>query len=63
LPEELLKAFYDDPGFKNAFYSLTPGRQRSYLIYFSQPKQTRTRISRIEKYKEKIFKGKGLNDK
>lgn len=63
LPEELLHAFEVDSVFKNAFYALTPGRQRAYIITFSQPKQTQTRISRIEKYKEQIFKGIGLHDK
>jgi len=62
LPDELLHAFQDDQKFKNAFYNLTPGRQRGYIIYFSQPKQMQTRINRIEKYKSQIFKGLGLND-
>lgn len=63
LPEELLEAFDDDPMFKKAFYALTPGRQRAYSIYFSQPKQSPTRRSRISKYKEQIFNGIGLHDK
>jgi len=63
IPEELLQAFEDDAAFENAFYALTPGRQRGYIIYFSQPKQSATRISRIEKYKEQIFNGVGLHDK
>jgi uncharacterized protein YdeI (YjbR/CyaY-like superfamily) len=63
IPEELSLAFENDPVFKKAFYALTPGRQRGYIIHFSQPRQAQTRISRIEKYKEQIFNGIGLNDK
>jgi uncharacterized protein YdeI (YjbR/CyaY-like superfamily) len=62
-PHELLQAFEDDPGFRKAFYALTPGRQRGYIIHFSQPKQTQTRMARIEKYKEQILNGIGLHDK
>ncbi len=47
---------------KNAFYALTPGRQRAYLLFFSAPKQSKTREQRVEKYKQQILKGKGLND-
>ncbi len=63
IPDELLQAFEDDPAFKKAFYALTPGRQRGYTIYFSQPKQSQTRTGRIKKYKEQIFNGIGLNDR
>lgn len=63
IPDELIQAFDVDPAFKKAFYSLTPGRQRGYVIHFSQPKQPHTRIGRIEKYKQQIFDGVGLNDK
>ena len=63
IPEELEQAFDDDPLFRKAFYALTPGRQRGYIIYFSQPKQTATRQSRITKYKNQIYNGIGLNDK
>lgn len=63
VPEELLQAFEDDPAFRTAFYALTPGRQRGYLIYFSQPKQGQTRIGRINKYKAQILNGVGLHDK
>ncbi len=47
---------------KKAFNALTPGRQRGYLYYFSQPKLSRTREARIEKYITRILSGKGLND-
>jgi len=63
VPEELENIFIELPVFKTAFYALTPGKQRAYIIYFSQPKQSETRISRIEKCKEKIMNGEGLNDK
>ena len=63
IPEELEQAFEDDPLFRKAFYALTPGRQRGYIIYFLQPKQAATRQSRITKYKNQIYNGIGLNDK
>lgn len=63
IPEELLQAFDEDSSFKKAFFSLTPGRQRGYNIHFSQPKQAKTRIARIAKYKKQIKAGVGLHDK
>ena len=45
-----------------AFYALTPGRQRAYLLFFGAPKQSKTRAARVEKYIEQIMNGKGLND-
>ncbi|WP_410007098.1 YdeI/OmpD-associated family protein [Aequorivita nionensis] len=62
MPEELQQKFKEDPALKTAFKALTPGRQRGYLLYFSQAKQSKTRVSRIEKYIPKIFDGKGVND-
>ncbi|MTI20747.1 hypothetical protein E1176_06920 [Fulvivirga sp. RKSG066] len=62
-PEELLEKFNSNPDFKAAFKALTPGRQRGYLLYFSQAKQSQTRKSRIEKYLPQIFEGKGLRDR
>lgn len=50
------------PKLKTAFDALTPGRQRAYILYFSAPKQSKTRESRVEKYMPQILKGKGLND-
>jgi uncharacterized protein YdeI (YjbR/CyaY-like superfamily) len=61
-PEELLEAFKKDINFKKAFYSLTPGRQKSYLLHYNSAKQSATRSSRIEKTKISIFNGKGLNE-
>lgn len=62
MPEEFQYVLEDMPELKKAFYALTPGRQRGYLLYFSQPKQSKTRESRIEKYLDKILKGQGLED-
>ncbi len=62
IPEELQSKFDEIPALKAAFEALTPGRQRAYILYFSQAKQSKTRESRIEKYMEKILNGKGLKD-
>lgn len=62
MPEEFQLVLEDMPEVKSAFYALTPGRQRGYLLYFNAPKQARTRESRIEKYLDKILQGKGLDD-
>ncbi|MCA0366217.1 MAG: YdeI/OmpD-associated family protein [Bacteroidetes bacterium] len=62
LPEELQSKFENDPAFKKAFYDLTPGRQRGYILHFSQPKQSSTREARIEKNIANIMNGKGIND-
>lgn len=62
VPEELTAKFKDNPELKKAFEALTPGRQRAYILHFSQPKQTQTRESRIEKSIPHILEGKGLND-
>ena len=63
IPEELEQKFAEDQVFKNAFEALTPGRQRGYILFFSAPKQAKTRVSRIEKSIEKILNGEGLHDK
>jgi uncharacterized protein YdeI (YjbR/CyaY-like superfamily) len=62
IPEEFQKKLTKMPALKTAFEALTPGRQRGYLLYFSAPKQSKTRESRIEKYTKQILRGKGLND-
>ncbi|WP_340112408.1 YdeI/OmpD-associated family protein [Maribellus mangrovi] len=62
VPDELQKKFDEMPEFKIAFEALTPGRQRGYILYFSAAKQTQTRESRIEKYMQYIFNGKGIHD-
>ena len=62
IPVEFKKRLDEFPALKSAFKALTPGRQRAYIFYFSQPKQSKTRNSRIEKYIDPILIGKGLND-
>jgi len=62
LPDELISAFKTNQSLKDAFEKLTPGRQRAYILYFTQPKQTKTKIARIEKWIPQIIAGKGLND-
>ncbi len=62
IPEEFQSALDETPALKTAFHALTPGRQRAYLLYFSAPKQSKTRKSRVEKCMQQIIKGKGLND-
>ena len=59
---ELKEAFKKNPSLKKAFEGLTPGRQRGYHIFFSQAKQSVTRVSRIEKYTRQILAGKGMQD-
>lgn len=61
-PEEFQKKLDEIPGLKAAFESLTPGRQRAYILYFSAAKQSKTRETRIEKHMSQILIGKGLND-
>jgi uncharacterized protein YdeI (YjbR/CyaY-like superfamily) len=62
VPEELKLEFQQNPQFKIAFEGLTPGRQRGYLLYFSQAKQSKTRQTRIADSKKRILIGKGLDD-
>jgi uncharacterized protein YdeI (YjbR/CyaY-like superfamily) len=60
--EEFQQKLDTIPALKTAFYALTPGRQRAYLLHFSAPKQAKTRVARIEKCIPQILNGKGLND-
>jgi uncharacterized protein YdeI (YjbR/CyaY-like superfamily) len=62
VPEELKMKFDELPSLKTAFEALTPGRQRAYVFYFSEPKQSKTRIARVEKSVQQILDGKGLNE-
>ncbi|MGB3784737.1 YdeI/OmpD-associated family protein [Priestia megaterium] len=62
IPDELQHKFDEIPALKDAFTTLTPGRQRAYILYFSAAKQSKTRESRIEKCIPNILNGKGLND-
>lgn len=63
MPEEFKKALANNFDLKSAFKALTPGRQRGYLLFFSQAKQSKTRESRIELSISKIFAGKGHNER
>jgi uncharacterized protein YdeI (YjbR/CyaY-like superfamily) len=62
VPEEFQAKLDKMPALKRAFKELTPGRQRAYIFYFSQPKQAKTREARVEKYLPQILSGKGLDD-
>lgn len=62
LPEELRSAIAANAKLKKAFSALTPGRQRAYLLHFSQPKQSKTRVARVEKHIPRILEGLGLDD-
>jgi uncharacterized protein YdeI (YjbR/CyaY-like superfamily) len=62
IPEEFQIILDKNRVLQKAFHALTPGRQRGYIFYFSQPKQSKTRESRIEKYMPQILDGKGLDD-
>ena len=62
IPEEFQNKLNEVPALKTAFQSLTPGRQRGYILYFSAAKQPKTREARVEKWTRQILKGKGLND-
>ena len=62
ISEEFKKKMTEKPALKTAFEALTPGRQRGYKLYFSAPKQSKTRESRVEKSIQQILKGKGLHD-
>jgi uncharacterized protein YdeI (YjbR/CyaY-like superfamily) len=62
IPEEFKKKLDKNPALKTAFKALTPGRQRAYILYFSAPKQSKTRESRVEKCMQQILSGQGLND-
>lgn len=61
-PEELIEKFKELPDFEKAFRSLTPGRQRAYILFIDGAKQSQTKVSRIEKYIPRILMGKGIND-
>jgi uncharacterized protein YdeI (YjbR/CyaY-like superfamily) len=62
IPSELLQRFEENPALKNAFESLTPGRQRAYNMFFTAAKQSATRLSRINSYTDRILNKKGMND-
>src|SRR4030095_4033096 len=62
IPEEFQNKLDKSPALKKSFDALTAGRQRAYIFHFSQPKQSKTRTSRVEKYMKQILNGKGLDD-
>ncbi len=62
MPAEFQNKLNENPALKKAFNALTPGKQRGYLLYFSQPKQFKTRAARVERHVQQILNGKGLND-
>jgi len=62
IPEEFQTKLDKMPSLKKAFDALTPGRQRGYIFHFSQPKLSKTREARVEKYLKQIISGKGLDD-
>jgi uncharacterized protein YdeI (YjbR/CyaY-like superfamily) len=62
IPEEFQKKLKKSSALTSAFDALTPGRQRQYIFYFSQPKLSKTREARVEKYMKQILNGMGLND-
>jgi len=62
VPEEFQMKLDENPELKTAFEELTPGRQRAYLLYFAAPKQSKTRVTRVEKYIPQILDRKGLKD-
>jgi uncharacterized protein YdeI (YjbR/CyaY-like superfamily) len=62
MPEEFQNKLNENNDLKLAFESLTPGRQKAYLLFFTAAKQSKTRESRIESSMQRIFNGKGLND-
>jgi len=62
IPEEFQDKLDEIPSLKTAFDALTPGRQKAYVLYFSAPKQSKTREARVGKCMQQILNGKGLND-
>lgn len=63
VPDEFQRVLAEDEALNSAFYALTPGRQKGYLFYFNQAKQSKTTQARIEKYYQHILDGKGIDDK
>jgi len=61
-PEEFQIKLDEIPALKIAFDALSPGRKRAYNLYFSAPKQAKTRETRVGNFMQKILEGKGLND-
>lgn len=62
-PEELVDRLEEDPAFRDAFEALTPGRRRGWVLHIAQAKQSKTRVSRIDKAAPRILAGKGMHDR
>ena len=62
MPAEFQVRLNASPALKTAFETLTPGRQRGYLLHFAAAKQAKTREARVEKCTPLILSGKGLLD-
>lgn len=62
IPDEFQNKLDENPALQTAFDALTPGRQRAYLLHFAEPKLSKTREARVEKWLQHILNGKGLND-
>jgi uncharacterized protein YdeI (YjbR/CyaY-like superfamily) len=62
MPKEFLTRLDDDPELAEAFYALTPGRQKGYLLHFGGAKQAATRTARVDKHAPRILRGLGLDD-
>jgi uncharacterized protein YdeI (YjbR/CyaY-like superfamily) len=62
MPVEFQEQLDELPELKTAFYALTPGRQRAYLLHFAGAKQSKTRAARVQKYTQQILNGKGIDD-
>lgn len=63
MPEELTEALDGDPELAEAFHALTPGRRKSYILNLNGAKQSRTRVARIEKFRDRILAGKGAQER
>jgi uncharacterized protein YdeI (YjbR/CyaY-like superfamily) len=63
IPPYLKASFSSNSKFENAFYKLTPGKQREYAGHISEAKREATKHSRLVKIIPMIMEGKGLHDK
>ena len=63
LPDELKAKLDRDAKLSKAFFALTPGRRRGYVLHISGAKQSATRSARVDRCRDRILQGKGLNDR
>ena len=59
LPVELEDRFAEDQDLETAFFALTPGRRRSWILHISSAKQEATRRNRVDAAVPGILRGKG----